>query len=109
MNKILIGLACSALAIGSAGTCRATETLDPASASIVIDCAKRTLPAQHQVGRMLDQDNFGQVYASRARLMGEVGRACKRAGVGRVAVVPETGRAGDAAARGLARQQPPPR
>lgn len=51
---------------------------EPAPARIVIDCARPRLPAQHEVGALLDQHNLGQVYASRAALMAEARRACRR-------------------------------
>lgn len=50
------------------------------------DCEARTLPTQREVGEALGQFNFSQVYATRARLMNDVGRACQRTGVERVDV-----------------------
>lgn len=58
-----------------------------AAALLSFSCEVRTLPTQREVGEALDQHNFSQVYASRARLMSEVGRACQRPGVERVDVV----------------------
>lgn len=49
-----------------------------AAPPIVVDCARRALPSQRQVGEILGQANFSQVYASRARVMAEVGRACRK-------------------------------
>lgn len=54
---------------------------------IVIDCARPSLPSQRSVGEMTGQHNFGQVYATRTRLMAEVRRACERAGTTRVLVI----------------------
>jgi hypothetical protein len=66
--------------------------LEPTPARIVIDCARPRLPAQHEVGALLDQHNLGQVYASRAALMAEARRACRRgpATVRQVAFEPVT-------------------
>lgn len=52
-----------------------------------LECQGRALPSQREVGEALDQYNFSQVYASRARLMSEVARACQRPGAERVDVV----------------------
>ncbi len=51
------------------------------TASLVIDCANPALPSQREVGELLGQDNFSQVYDSRRALMAEAHRACHRAGV----------------------------
>jgi hypothetical protein len=56
-------------------------------AALVIDCAKPALPSQREVGEMTGQYNFGQVYATRVRLMAEARRACQREGVTRVRLV----------------------
>ena len=58
-----------------------------AAALLSFNCEARTLPTQREVGEALGQHNFSQVYASRARLMGEVGRACQAPGTERVDVV----------------------
>lgn len=58
-----------------------------AAALLTFNCEARVLPTQREVGDALGQYNFSQVYASRARLMSEVGRACQRQGVERVDVV----------------------
>lgn len=55
--------------------------------SVVIDCANPALPSQREVGEMTGQSNFGQVYATRARLMSEARRACQRDGISRVRLV----------------------
>lgn len=51
---------------------------DAATPRIAIDCARPRLPPQHEVGALLGQHNIGQVYASRAALMAEARRACRR-------------------------------
>ena len=53
----------------------------------VIDCANPVLPSQREVGEMTGQSNFGQVYATRARLMSQARRACQREGATRVRLV----------------------
>lgn len=56
----------------------------------VVDCDHRQLPSQREVGEWTGQRNFSQVYATRARLMGEVGRDCRRSGVEQVRLVSRT-------------------
>ncbi|KAF1710085.1 hypothetical protein CSC73_05210 [Pseudoxanthomonas sacheonensis] len=56
-------------------------------ADIVVDCARPALPSQREVGETTGQYNFSQVYATRARLMAEAHRACRREGVTRVRLV----------------------
>lgn len=51
---------------------------DPSRPRIVIDCERPRLPTQREVGELLDQHNFAQVYASRAALMAEAHRICRR-------------------------------
>jgi hypothetical protein len=58
-----------------------------AAALLSFNCEARMLPSQREVGEALGQHNFSQVYDSRARLMGEVGRACQRPGIERVDLV----------------------
>lgn len=72
--------------------------------SLTIDCAAPALPTQAQVGDMLDLHNQGQVYAARARLMGDAVRACRKQGARMVVVVVEPARDanGQLQARGLA-------
>ena len=53
---------------------------------IVIDCARPALPSQQDVGELLGQHNFSQVYATRGRLMAEARRACRRNGTAKVLV-----------------------
>ena len=47
---------------------------------IVIDCANPVLPGQREVGELLGQRNFSQVYDSRTALMAAAHRACHRKG-----------------------------
>jgi hypothetical protein len=75
----LARIAVAASLIGTGMTpARGQTPLEPAPARIVIDCTRPRLPAQHEVGALLDQHNLGQVYASRAALMAEARRACRR-------------------------------
>lgn len=53
----------------------------PTRVSLFVDCAHPTLPSQREVGELLGQWNFSQVYASRASLLGEMHRACQRSHV----------------------------
>lgn len=55
--------------------------------SLLIDCARPVLPDQQAVARLTGLDNPGQVYAARARLMAEAGRACHRDGAQQVRIV----------------------
>ncbi|KRA17071.1 hypothetical protein [Lysobacter sp. Root604] len=59
----------------------------PQAAALSIDCARPALPDQQAVARLTGIDNLGQAYAVRARLMADVGRACRRAGAQRVRIV----------------------
>ena len=43
----------------------------------VADCGHPALPSQRQVGEWTGLHNFGQVCAARARLMGDIARACR--------------------------------
>lgn len=83
--------AIASLALLAAALAPSTSIAGEASAgvAIVIDCARPALPSQREVGQMLEQSNFSQVYASRARLMAEARRACQRARVAHVRVVRE--------------------
>ena len=68
------------------------QVLQPVQAvRVVVDCEVRTLPSLRVIGEMLGQNNSGQIYASRARLMSEVGRACQRPGIERVGLVWQEG------------------
>lgn len=54
----------------------------------VFDCqTPHALPSQRQVGEWTGQRNFSQVYASRQQLMAQVGRLCRKDGIGQVHVV----------------------
>lgn len=74
-----------------AATAHAQEPVQPLPTAQapqhVVDCAQRSLPSQREVGGWTGQSNFSQVYATRARLMGEVGRACQKPGVRTVELV----------------------
>jgi len=65
----------SAVAPAFAGSAATEEATVP---RIAIDCAHPRLPPQHEVGALLGQHNISQVYASRAALMAEARRACRR-------------------------------
>jgi hypothetical protein len=74
--------------LGPVGVASVHAMEAPAGESaIVVDCAKPALPSQREVGEMTGQHNFSQVYATRARLMSEVRRACQRQGITRVRLV----------------------
>ena len=76
---------------------RPTPSLPPITAQAtlyVTDCDKRALPSQQAVGEWTGQRNFSQVYATRQRLMAEIGHACQRSGVEQIHVVARV-RAGD--------------
>lgn len=62
------------LLLASASLHAATPASRP---RIVIDCERQHLPTQREVGELLDQHNFAQVYASRAALMAEAHRLCR--------------------------------
>lgn len=69
---------------------KATPSLPPVTAQAVLyvaDCQQRALPTQREVGEWTGQHNFSQVYATRQRLMSEIGRACQQTGVEQVRVV----------------------
>ena len=70
-----------------------TPSLPPVTAQAVLyvaDCQQRALPSQREVGEWTGQHNFSQVYATRQRLMSEIGRACQQSGVEQVRVVLQT-------------------
>ena len=56
----------------------AAAAAPPATVSIEIDCAQRTLPSQRDVAQLLGIDNFDQAYAARTRLLANAQRSCKR-------------------------------
>ena len=54
----------------------------------VHDCtAPQRLPSQREVGEWTGQHNFAQVYDTRQKLMAEIARSCRQAGIGRVLIV----------------------
>ena len=53
-------------------------TVSHAQGSLTISCASPHLPSQQAVGKLLELDNFGQVYSARARLMQDIQRACHK-------------------------------
>jgi len=55
----------------------------------VADCGHPALPSQRQVGEWTGLHNFGEVYAARERLMGDIARACRQPGTARVRVALE--------------------
>nr|WP_298152195.1 hypothetical protein [uncultured Pseudoxanthomonas sp.] len=66
------------LAVVAPAVAGSADAEDSAVPRIAIDCAHPRLPPQHEVGALLGQHNLGQVYASRAALMAEARRACRR-------------------------------
>lgn len=98
MNLSLSLSACAALLLVPSCDARADEpSLAPATMVILVDCSTRGLPRQRDVGALMDQHNLGQVHASRGRLMSEVARACQRAGVRQVRLVPDAAAAASSA------------
>ena len=118
MNKIpfpllllLLGWAIPVAAEPPVQALEPVQAVEPVpTVRLVFDCDARTLPSQRLVGETLGQHNFSQVYASRTRLMAEVGRACQRPGTERVGLVltsdPPRAKATD---RRVARQESPSR
>jgi hypothetical protein len=68
------------IAVAVASTSAAAEQPAVPATSVVIDCANFALPSQREVGELLGQHNFSQVYDSRRALMAEAHRACHRKG-----------------------------
>lgn len=68
------------IAVAVASTPAAAEQPVAPATSVVIDCANPALPSQREVGELLGQDNFSQIYDSRRALMAEAHRACHRKG-----------------------------
>lgn len=54
-----------------------TAPASHAQGTLTISCAAIHLPSQQAVAKALDLHNFGQVYATRDRLMRYVQRACE--------------------------------
>ncbi len=73
----------AALLIAIAAAATPAFAADPVAgpSEIVIDCANPALPSQREVGELLGQDNFSQIYNSRRTLMAEAHQACQRDGV----------------------------
>ena len=92
-RNILAALVLAAIAAPVAAQ-KPTPSLPPVTAEAVLyvaDCQQRALPTQREVGEWTGQHNFSQVYATRQRLMSEIGRACQQTGVEQVRVVLQTG------------------
>lgn len=91
LRMVRQSLLATALAVSAAAFAAEPPPTDVApiraAALMSFHCEAPTLPTQREVGEALGQHNFSQVYASRARLMNEVGRACQGPGVERVDVV----------------------
>ena len=84
---VAAGLALLPAAIAAAAQEPVRPLLTVEVVRYVVDCDRRTLPSQQDVGSWTGQSNFSQVYATRQRLMSEVGRACRHAGTGEVQLV----------------------
>lgn len=93
MNAIATTTGLALLCIAGVVTAQEPQTTLPAVEASAIrhtfDCDDRSLPKQADVAEWTGQRNFAQVYASRARLMGEVARACKGDGIEQVNLVLE--------------------
>ena len=92
VRNFLAALALAAIAAPAAAQ-KSTPSLPPVTAQAVLyvaDCQQRALPTQRAVGEWTGQHNFSQVYATRQRLMSEIGRACQQTGVEQVRVVLQT-------------------
>lgn len=108
---LLLGWAIPAAAEPPVQALEPVQAVEPVqTVRLVFDCDARTLPSQRLVGETLGQHNFSQVYASRTRLMAEVGRVCQRPDAERVGLVltsdPTRAKATD---RRVAHQAPPSR
>ncbi|MEO7013971.1 MAG: hypothetical protein ABI127_06630 [Dokdonella sp.] len=73
-----IPIAKAAMLLTTLFSCGAFAAGEPARMNIFVDCAHPALPSQSETGELLGQSNFSQVYASRASLMAEMHRACRR-------------------------------
>lgn len=82
-------LALFAAANGSAHAQQTPRALPAVQAvQIVLACqSPQRLPTQAQVGEWTGQHNFGQVYATRTRLVADIQRACRRPGIEQVQLV----------------------
>jgi hypothetical protein len=89
MNRLIAHIALATGLAASATSLAADEPADQAR-ELFVDCATRALPSQAAVGELLGQQNIGQVYSARSRMMVEVSRACQREGVTQVRLVLQT-------------------
>ncbi|MEO6076624.1 MAG: hypothetical protein ABIP56_07440 [Dokdonella sp.] len=62
------------------------QASQPQPIPMIIDCAHPALPSQQDVARFTGIDNFAQAYATRARLLQQTSRECRR-GVASVTLV----------------------
>lgn len=88
--RIPLVTACIAAAMGTAAAQEPLPSFPAVQAKTVLyvaNCDHRSLPSQRAVGEWTGQNNFGQVYATRARLMGDISRACMKPGIKRVNLV----------------------
>jgi len=100
MKACLAACLCTLLFVPPSPTARAGSP--PPAPELRMDCAHPRLPPQYDVGRWLGQANAGQAYASRARVMADVRRACQRPGIRTVVV--RLQRAAPSPERALARR-----
>ena len=57
----------------------------------LFDCsAARAMPRQSEVGEWTGQQNFAQIHQTRRKLMAEISRACRKAGIERVQLTRQT-------------------
>ena len=82
-----MALLCTAGAASAGEPIRTLQALKAQGVLYVAECDHRVLPSQRQVGEWTGLHNFSQVYDARARLMGEIGRACRTDGIEQVQVV----------------------
>lgn len=88
--NLRLAIAALAFAAAPAAAQDPAPMLPPVQAEAVrhvVDCERRNLPSQRDVGEWTGQHNFSQVYDTRQRLMAEIGRNCRRPGTGQVQVV----------------------
>lgn len=78
MNTLIRITTATCLAGGLLASAPTRAGSDISPPQVVIDCAQLKLPTQREVGELLEQHNFAQVYASRAALMAEARRICLR-------------------------------
>jgi hypothetical protein len=84
MRHALMFAGFAAIAVHAAGRTAAAAEAPAPQAQVMpytVDCrAPRRLPSQHDVAEWAGQQNVAQVYATRQRLMADIGRACRNAG-----------------------------